>query len=170
MMIRETDIQDWEYLKSIRLQALSDSPIAFGVSHADAVNYSDERWRSLASAQQAPYFWLAIDQELPVGMIGGGIDRQRRFNLIGMWVKHELRGGGVAQRLVEVLRARALSLGFERMVLGVSPSNARATNFYKRQGFVFIDEFEWLASHPDITVQTMEWIDPAFSAPGPPAS
>jgi hypothetical protein len=41
--------------------------------------------------------------------------------------------------------------------LGVSPDNVRASAFYRKQGFVFLPEWEPLASHPDIQVQKMEW-------------
>ena len=43
------------------------------------------------------------------------------------------------------------------MFLDVAPDNHRAANFYLRQGFVFIDEWPPLASHPQILVQTMIW-------------
>ncbi|WP_223430456.1 hypothetical protein [Pseudomonas sp. GL-B-26] len=33
----------------------------------------------------------------------------------------------------------------------------RASNFYLKQGFSFIDEWEPLVSHPHIRVQTMLW-------------
>ena len=41
--------------------------------------------------------------------------------------------------------------------LDVCPENARAAHFYLRQGFVFLDEWEALESHPDIWVQAMYW-------------
>lgn len=164
MIIRASDVQDWESLKSIRLQALSDSPTAFGVSYADAANYTEQRWKALASAQKTPYFWLAIDRDMPVGMIGGGIDQQQRFTLIGMWVTCAHRRSGIANRLVETLKRRALELGFDRIVLGVSPDNLPAVNVYKRQGFAFIDETGYLSSHPSIKVQTMEWLSATRNA------
>jgi RimJ/RimL family protein N-acetyltransferase len=43
-------------------------------------------------------------------------------------------------------------------VLDVSPDNARAAAFYKKQGFVFLPEWEALESHPHIQVQKMEWV------------
>lgn len=33
----------------------------------------------------------------------------------------------------------------------------RAAPFYLKQGFVFLDEWEPLESHPHITLQTMRW-------------
>lgn len=64
----------------------------------------------------------------------------------------------MATQLVEAVKARALEKGFDRVYLDVSPDNARAANFYLKQGFAFVDEWEPLESHPHITVQSMLWI------------
>jgi ribosomal protein S18 acetylase RimI-like enzyme len=63
----------------------------------------------------------------------------------------------VAARLVDAMKASAVSQGHARVVLDVSPDNGRAAAFYRRQGFAFLPEWEALASHPDISVQKMEW-------------
>ena len=91
-------------------------------------------------------------------MIGAAVSSAQRFNLIGMWVDPAARGSGVATQLVETVKACATSQGFDRVFLDVSPDNARASNFYLKQGFAFMDEWEPLESHPHITVQTMLWI------------
>lgn len=158
MIVRETNVQDWVSLKIVRLEALLEAPTAFGVSYQAAINYTEERWKELASSESLPYFWLALDRERPVGMIGGGVDRASRFNLIEMWIKPEFQGSGVAERLVNTVKACAINMGYRRVILGVSPDNLRASRFYRKQGFVFIDEFEELSSHPHIKVQTMEWV------------
>jgi ribosomal protein S18 acetylase RimI-like enzyme len=48
--------------------------------------------------------------------------------------------------------------GHRRVVLDVSPDNARAAAFYRKLGFSFLPEWEPLASYPEITVQKMEWL------------
>lgn len=63
--------------------------------------------------------------------------------MIGMWV--------------DAVKSRAQEQGHGRVFLDVAPDNHRAANFYLRQGFVFIDEWAPLASHPQILVQTMIW-------------
>jgi RimJ/RimL family protein N-acetyltransferase len=166
MIIRPTTEHDWAALKAVRLAALLDAPTAFGVSHQTAAAYSEAQWRERAAGALGPEFWLAqkhdensVDGE-PVGMIGGGVDRHGHYNLIGMWVESRHRGSGAAQALVDAVKARALALGHRRIVLDVAPQNERAARFYLRQGFVFIDEWEPLASHPEIQVQKMEWLAP----------
>jgi uncharacterized protein (UPF0548 family) len=53
--------------------------------------------------------------------------------------------------------AAAVEQGHERVFLDVAPENTRAARFYQKQGFSFIDEWEPLASHPHIQVQSMVW-------------
>jgi RimJ/RimL family protein N-acetyltransferase len=161
MIIRPTTEHDWAALKAVRLAALLDAPTAFGVSHQTAAAYSEAQWRERAAGAAGPGFWLAHKDDAPVGMIGGGVDRHGHYNLIGMWVVAPHRGSGAAQALVDAVKTRALALGHRRIVLDVAPQNERAARFYLRQGFVFIDEWEPLASHPEIQVQKMEWLAPA---------
>ena len=132
MIIRETHAQDWASLKSVRLEALLDTPTAFGVSHETAASYADERWKALASAESDPRFWMALDGNHPIGMIGAGVDRTGRFNLIGMWIKAPFRGSGVAQQLVDFVKANAHHRGHNHIVLDVSPDNKRAARFYPK--------------------------------------
>jgi len=157
MDIRLTEEKDWLLLKYIRLAALSDTPTAFGVSHQTAADYTDEQWKARASAANGTEFWLAIKNAKPVGMIGAAVSQANRYNLIGMWVEPHARGSGVSHHLVEAVKSRAKGKGFDRVFLDVSPDNVRAANFYLKQGFSFIDEWEPLASHPHISVQTMVW-------------
>jgi ribosomal protein S18 acetylase RimI-like enzyme len=158
MIIRPTTEDDWQALKAVRLAALLDAPTAFGVSHRTAAAYTEAEWRQRA-AVGGTAFWLAFDDGgAPVGMIGGAVDGQGHYNLIGMWVAHAQRGSGAARQLVDAVKARAIELGHKRIVLDVAPENARAARFYQNQGFVFLDEWEPLASHPAIRVQKMAWL------------
>ncbi|POA30031.1 GNAT family N-acetyltransferase [Pseudomonas sp. GW460-R15] len=143
-------------MKKVRLAALLDTPTAFGVSYQTAANYSDEQWKERASSAGTE-FWLAIKEDKTVGMIGAVVSDANRYNLIGMWVEPTARGSGVATQLVEAVKSRAIGKGHDRVFLDVSPDNARASNFYLKQGFSFIDEWEPLESHPHIMVQTMLW-------------
>ena len=157
MDIRSTVTEDWTLLRQVRLAALLDTPPAFGVSYQTAADYTDEQWQVRASSTGTA-FWLAFEKDRPVGMIGAAVSDTQRFNLIGMWVEPAARSSGVATKLVETVKVHATSQGFDRVYLDVSPDNARASNFYLKQGFTFMDEWEPLESHPHITVQTMFWI------------
>ena len=156
MTIRPCLEEDWYALKEMRLTALLDTPTAFGVSHATASLYTEQQWRERAAGSH-PKFWLAWLDGEPVGMIGGGVRQKNRYNLIAMWTVPRVRGSGIAAQLVEAVKADALARGHGSVFLDVAPDNGRAAGFYLKQGFAFIDEWEPLASHPHIQVQTMQW-------------
>lgn len=157
MKIQATEEQDWMILKEIRLAALLDTPTAFGVSYQTAITNSDEQWKQRASSETHPKFWLAFKGDKPIGMIGAGLDQENRYNLIAIWVEPESRQLGVAERLVNAVKAEAISNGFTQVFLDVSPDNLKASQFYKKHGFTFINEEKPLASSPHIQVQTMKW-------------
>ena len=156
MDVRSTEITDWKRLKQIRLAALLDAPMAFGVRYETAARYADQQWQQRASSSGTE-FWLAFESDRPVGMVGAAVSSTNRYNLIGMWVEPSARGSGAATQLVDAVKARALEKGLNRVFLDVCPDNARAAHFYLKQGFVFLDEWEPLESHPHITLQTMRW-------------
>ena len=156
MTIRPCSPEDWQVLKELRLAALLDAPTAFGVSHRTASVYTEEQWRARAAGPH-PLFWLAWLDGEAVGMIGGGVSQKNRYNLIAMWTKAQVRGSGIAAHLVDAVKADAIARGHASVFLDVAPDNGRAARFYLKQGFAFIDEWEPLASHPHIQVQTMQW-------------
>lgn len=157
MLVRSTCEADWESLKEIRLAALLDAPAAFGVRHTAAAAYSDAAWRERASNRGPAHYLLAFIDGVAVGIVGAVVNAASDLNLIAMWVSKAHRGSAAAASLVDAVKQRAVAQGRARVILDVSPDNARAAAFYRKQGFSFLPEWEPLASHPEITVQTMEW-------------
>ncbi len=154
--VRPATLADWPTLKALRLAALLDAPKAFGISHAQVANDSDEQWQARASAQAGPTFFLAYDHAQAIGLVGGVVHPQTQaYNLIAMWVAPAARGSTAASSLVQAVINHADQLGHRRVVLSVSPTNERASRLYQRMGFRFIEQTETLASHPDVTVQVM---------------
>jgi ribosomal protein S18 acetylase RimI-like enzyme len=161
MIIRTTEEQDWACLRDVRLAALLDAPTAFGLRHATAAAYTEAQWRDRAAGRSPAEYLLALADGAAAGMAGHHLADNGECNLIGMWVRPEYRGRGVAAALVDSVKSRAAAQGQRRIVLDVSPDNARAAAFYRRQGFAFLPVWEPLDSHPHITVQKMEWLAPA---------
>ncbi|UFH50508.1 GNAT family N-acetyltransferase [Pseudomonas sp. KNUC1026] len=156
MDIRATTKADWMLLKHVRLAALLDAQTAFAVSYRTAAGYDRSQWEQRASSINTE-FWLAFQGSRPVGMVGATVSESNRFNLIGMWVEPQFRGTGIAKSLVDTVKARSIQRGCDGVFLDVSPENTRASNFYLKLGFVFLDEWEPLESHPQISVQAMVW-------------
>ena len=156
MNIRATQKGDWQLLKRIRLAALQDTPTAFGVSYQTAAADSDAQWQVRAAGERTR-FWLAFDEGRPVGLVGAGFRDSARYELIAMWVELAARGSGAADGLVAAVKASAVALGVDALFLEVAPENVRAAQFYQRHGFVFMDEWEPIDSHPHILAQSMRW-------------
>ncbi|HEY0490680.1 MAG TPA: GNAT family N-acetyltransferase, partial [Telluria sp.] len=157
-MIRATTEEDWEVLREIRLAALADAPTAFGATYASAAANSDQQWRDRAAGRGPAQFKLAFADGAAVGIIAGVVGAAADLNLIAMWVRPRYRGAGVAAALVEAVKEHAAVAGHLRVVLDVSQDNHRAVAFYRKMGFAFLPEWDALESHPEITVQKMEWL------------
>nr|WP_315250360.1 GNAT family N-acetyltransferase [uncultured Duganella sp.] len=156
--IRDTIEDDWQELRRTRLAALLDAPTAFGVTHGSAAAYTDAAWRDRAAGRGPARYILAFDGKEAVGIVAHVPDANRELELIAMWVAPSQRGTPTATRLVDGVKAYAIANGYSRVLLGVSPENARASAFYQKQGFTFLPQWEALESHPDIQVQKMEWV------------
>ncbi|MBZ2209987.1 GNAT family N-acetyltransferase [Massilia soli] len=157
-MIRATTEQDWEILREIRMASLLDAPTAFGTTYAAAAANTEAQWRERAAGRGPGRFVLAFADRAAVGLAGAVVNAAGEFGLIAMWVRPEYRGAGVAANLVESIKQNAIDRGYSRVALDVAVENKRATAFYKKLGFEFLPVWEALESHPQITVQKMEWI------------
>ncbi|MEG1053126.1 MAG: GNAT family N-acetyltransferase [Janthinobacterium sp.] len=162
IVIRPSSDADWPALKSTRLAALLDAPTAFGASHASAAAFADADWQERAVSTPQRTFFLAFDAEQAIGLAAQVVAGNGECHLIAMWVQSDYRGLAVAQGLVDAVKQCAVGNGHSRLVLGVAPENARAAAFYRKQGFVFLPEWEALESHPHIRVQKMEWLAAAL--------
>ena len=159
IVIRSTVEADWQALKAIRLAALLEAPTAFGVTHAEAMAYSEDQWRERAGARGRARFILAFKNQVAIGMVGYVPNPVADANLIAMWVTPEERGTDVAESLVQAVKMEVAAQSCSSIVLEVSPENRRAASFYQKQGFAFLPEWEPLASHPGIQLQKMQWLN-----------
>ncbi|TWA19481.1 acetyltransferase (GNAT) family protein [Sinorhizobium medicae] len=58
-----------------------------------------------------------------------------RATLVMVYVRRELRGTGVAKRLLNTVADHAREIGIRQMELAVSADNPAAIRFYNREGF-----------------------------------
>lgn len=152
--IQQTTEADWLDLKTIRLQSLTESPKAFGLTYEAVSAYTDSQWRERAGNRTPPVYFVARDEEGPVGLIGG-VKANVEFNLIAMWVAPSHRGLGVGKALVATVLSAAASRDESEVCLLVSPLNKAACALYEEMGFRFAQHFEALESYPEVIVQRM---------------
>ena len=131
-LIRRSSESDYIALREIRLEALKDSPDAFGSTFEECEKWRPERWKEMASGN---CYLAEIDGEV-VGMSTGGLNTQfpGTFWLFGMFVSPKARGTGVASELVSIVESWAREHGGTELYLHVTESMVRARAFYKKIG------------------------------------
>ena len=136
--VRRLDADDWRMWRSVRLEALRESPKSFGGSHAEEADLDESYWRGLFSPSTA-LFQAQIDTDavgLAVGIASRPDDVDPEAAHLGsMWVAPAARGMGVADLLVTAVVGWARETGHPRVVLWVFDDSPRAAAFYRRAGF-----------------------------------
>lgn len=149
-------------LRTIRLQAIADSPIAFGSTLAETEGRPAEYWEGRArgaAAGQDNILFVAEDAGTWVGLAGGYVDDERADaspDLISMWVHPAYRGRGIGRRLVEQVVLWAREREAPRVVLWVTEGNDSAAGLYARCGFRDTGGRQPLPSHPGMVEREME--------------
>lgn len=130
---------EWPLYRDLRLQALADSPDAFGSTHGAEVARTDEAWASriatLAAGQDQAYF--ARNNEAVCGLVWCQLSAQEpgRADIYQMWVAPAARGQGVGRALLDEAIAWAAAQGAKRVCLGVTVGETPATQLYSTVGF-----------------------------------
>ena len=138
--VRNIRPEDWHVWRDLRLQALADSPDAFGETLNDAIQRSDSEWiASAATATKAERRLLLAEHEAqPVGMalIRVSPGDSTSADLFAMWVRPTTRRAGVGRALVDAATAWAKSQGVTQIILRVTEGNSPAERLYRSAGFV----------------------------------
>jgi len=133
-VIRRGTHDDALALREIRLEALRDTPDAYGSTYEAERAWSHERWRRAAREWA---FFLAERDEQVVGMVSGGLNVHvpETHWMYAMYVSPPFRGSGVALGLVEATCHWASERGASMLYLQVTETVARAQAFYVKCGF-----------------------------------
>ena len=138
---------DWPQLKSVRLQALTLNPEAFGMTLAEASARTDADWQEYARRftrlPPAASFLAYTDGDgLPCGMVNGFVAEAdpQTAEMTAFWVAPPQRGTGVGNALVAAIVEWAKSQGMTTLHAWVVEDNARALGFYKKLGFQETEE------------------------------
>jgi RimJ/RimL family protein N-acetyltransferase len=142
--VRRAAAEDWQDLRTLRLEALQDTPIGFGELYADSVGEPDEFWqertrRSATSSENAMFVATGESGDW-VGMAGGfaSVDRPGSVVVYAVYVSpaHRGRPAGVAGLLIDaVIDWGRGNPDIETLRLDVHEDNERARTFYRRHGF-----------------------------------
>lgn len=158
-VIRPVRADEWQLVKELRLAAVQDpaAPVAFLETYEQAVERSDDFWRerTVGGSEAGDGGARQFIAEAPDGSWAGTVtvlierpDGEVRFgeaaavhqaHVVGVFVRPEARGRGLAEELFRAGTDWAWSLGeplIERVRLYVHEDNPRAAALYRRIGFV----------------------------------
>ncbi|MBD0692500.1 GNAT family N-acetyltransferase [Streptomyces sp. CBMA123] len=155
--IRRVRTDEWERVKEIRLAALRDpvANIAFLDTHENAAARPDEFWQERTAgaaegdsvhqlvAEAADGHWLGtmtvlVERPGGAGALGGDVITVPQTHIVGVYVRPEARGTGLANELIRAAQECSWSITeprIQRVRLFVHESNARAEAMYVRAGF-----------------------------------
>jgi len=139
---RTTRAEGWPLLKELRLQALADpvASVAFHDRYETVAAYPDSTWQQRAAAGEGHGNGATFVGETPEGRWGGMVvvllKADRYAHIVGVYVRPEHRGTGLATQLFEAAAEWAWARpGIRGLRLCVHKDNSRAEAFYRRQGF-----------------------------------
>jgi GNAT superfamily N-acetyltransferase len=132
--IRPAVLGDEGILRSLRLQALTDSPSAFSTT------YEREAARTVADWQRwlSPSTTFLVESEGEArGLVNASLDPDNSSVTLlrAMWVHPSMRGTGAARALISAVKEWALKANATEVRLHVVEDNLRARGCYERTGF-----------------------------------
>lgn len=152
--LRAAQKKDWRALRELRLEALLDTPEAFGSTYDESRRRSRAQWIQMAKTFN---YFVAVRDGAFVGMASGGYHDAHPNTawLYGMYVTPEERGARIADALVERVARWARDLGFDALYLHVGVGVPRAQAFYRRMGFEETGERHAMSRDPSMDLVTM---------------
>lgn len=139
--VRALTEDEWETYRTLRLEALQESPEAFVAAHDDEAAEPQDFWR--ARMERSVRLVAEADGEyVGVASIGDATetDSENGGQLFGLWVRPDWRGRSVAANLVRQGARIAEDKGFGQLFYWVGSDNGRAVAFASSFGFRPTDE------------------------------
>jgi ribosomal protein S18 acetylase RimI-like enzyme len=132
--------------KAVRLQALLESPVAFGSTYAKEFQDADDVWvhRAGQSCREGCVGYLAIDLDVVCGIVRATPDDADStvIWIESMWTAPSHRRSGIGRRLIEQVLTWARERRIASARLEVTSHNESAIRFYQGLGFEFTGKTE----------------------------
>jgi ribosomal protein S18 acetylase RimI-like enzyme len=144
-LVRRLRQNEGELYRKIRLASLADSPAALETTLESALQRTLKSWTEQANNTTSGCqrnTMLGFYEDLPVGLAALYQDRDVAdvAHLIQVWVHPDHRGKELATGLMSQLFLWAKNCGYRKIIAEVNSENARAINFYQKQGFQLTEE------------------------------
>jgi GNAT superfamily N-acetyltransferase len=159
-IIRSLQPHEWRLYRELRLEALRESPNAFGSTLAREEAFPDHEWITRLAAGAASPRDLPLVAEASgraVGLAWARIDASdsRTATLYQVWVHPKYRRRGIGHRMIAFAVAWAREAGATTMALTVACGPDSAMDFYRRCGFVEVGGLSPLRQDSDLWQQPM---------------
>jgi RimJ/RimL family protein N-acetyltransferase len=139
VIIRQANAPDAAALRTLRLEALQDRPIAFASDYEEESQYPLSRTEERLKDQTLSATFVAAAGSDLVGMMGISQYSHRNIKhnamIWGVYVQPEWRGRNISGLMIEACIAWARQRSIRFVKLGVNATNASALNSYLRAGF-----------------------------------
>jgi len=136
--VRRVRPEDWPALKALRLEALQDTPRAYGETLATGRAHPDGEWQARArrGAEGGDSCQLlAVRDGALVGTAAAFLPEPGTALLVGVYLTPGARGAGLLDRMVDALAGWAREQGAAVVRLQVHEQSAPARAAYARLGF-----------------------------------
>ena len=141
MEIRFLTAEDVGAYRELRLQALQESPTAFGSSYEQEICLSLTEFAARIGSDDANRFICGAfdDRQQLIGMLGFSQERLKRAHIGSIWsmyVSPKFRSQGVGGALLDRVLTHARKIDVLRqIILGVTANNSTAISLYRARGF-----------------------------------
>lgn len=147
---------DWDVFRELRLEALRETPDAFGSTLTREQGVDEATWRRRVAAAAVFVARLTESDRPADGLVGAFVHPDNgTHRVFSMWVRPDARGCGVGAALVRAVLGWADEVGADSVHLWVTETNDSARRLYERFGFAYTGETEPLLSNPGLTVLGM---------------
>lgn len=146
---------EWRALRTMRLEALENSPLSYGTTHGREILRLEAEWRDRAAAGakgQGEVAIAAVAGRHWIGMARGYLEPPIA-HLIAVYVTPAWRRQGIAQALSRAVVSWAGERGASAILLSVSDWNDGARRVYEGIGFV-----------PNGVRRTLPWNDEVWES------
>jgi len=134
--VRQLTSDDVEAFRTIRLEALQDSPEAFGGDYAHESQQPIESFLRQITHSAIFGAFAASTLKGVVGLFWDSAEKRRHLgHLYTVYVSPDARGTGMGLPIIEAALTYAQSRGLLQVMLGVAVPNTPAIKLYRRAGF-----------------------------------
>ncbi|MGD9890381.1 MAG: N-acetyltransferase family protein [Dehalococcoidia bacterium] len=160
LRVRRVRADEGFVLRSLRLRALADSPMAFGTTLAEEQLRPDSSWHERAATGAAGQDRVTFIIESGNGAVGLGtgvrsVDDPTSVALVGVWIDPHARGQSGGAALIAAVADWAQSKGTQSLELWVTDENIPAIKLYERSGFRPTGETQPLPHTPSVSEMRM---------------